>query len=47
MGAITKKAGRHFSFLKTARRHQNEAGRPALLKRPRQNNGMYDILGCD
>ena len=32
-----KKAGRHFGFLKKARRHQKGAGRRALQKRPRQN----------
>ncbi len=45
MGAITKKAGRHFSFLKTAGRHQNGAGRPALLKRPRQNTVEEGVTG--
>ena len=45
MGAITKQAGRHFSFLKTAGRHQNGAGRPALLKRPRQNTAFVAKIG--
>ena len=32
-----KKAGRHFSFLKKAGRHQKGEGRRALQKRPGQN----------
>ena len=34
---FVKRAGRHFSFLKMAGRHQKGAGRHALQKRPRQN----------
>ena len=46
MGTITKKAGHHFSFLKTAGRHQNGAGRPALLKQPRQNTAQVCTFVC-
>ena len=35
-----KRAGRHFSFIKRAGRHQKGAGRRALQKRPRQNTGI-------
>ena len=43
---MAKKAGRHFSFLKKAGRHQKGTGRRALQKRPRQNTvSIYiDIL---
>ena len=36
---LVKRAGRHFSFLKRAGRHQKGAGRRSLQKRPRQNTG--------
>ena len=41
------KAGRYFSFLKRAGRHQKGAGRRALQKRPRQNTAISARTGSE